>query len=501
MAENLRPIQEDAWAPSRAEFATGGGSRASICRARLQLLKEGCLEGGAQKRRRTLRRVFYKLFKPWFKIYYRYEAKQKASAIDWRNVYFGEERGLVSVVLPVYNQAGFLEASINSVLGQTYDNFELIVVNDGSTDGVERVLEKYVTHPKVIVLTEENQKLPAALNAGFAHAKGEFLTWTSADNIMLANQLEEQVRFLSQNPFIQMVYCNYELVDEDGKPFGHWTGHKGGVINTDQDVRSLNYTYNFVNACFMYRGYVARIIGNYHPRVYGAEDYDYWMRINDHFVIQHIGQKEPYYKYRVHDNTILRREGESAIDRTIEEAQRLDLRRQRFFQLPMTFYVPQGVLVKSRKAGCPDGDPELRIVKFETCETLDTLLTATHGRMKRVLCLTSDQLGEGRYHFLLERCQGERSLLTFGIVTNEVGADQRVALELLDWVIVDTEELYQSLEGSLKDKLLCVPEWNACIDLYAIIADHHLFYRGIGSKAFSPVPNHRVFGDEAGRIQ
>ena len=88
------------------------------------------------------------------------------------------------MVLPVYNQAYLIGGSIESVLQQTYPNLELIIVNDGSTDEIEKVLGPYRDHPKVKILDQENQKLPRALSNGFRLARGEFFTWTSADNLM-----------------------------------------------------------------------------------------------------------------------------------------------------------------------------------------------------------------------------------------------------------------------------------------------------------------------------
>ena len=103
---------------------------------------------------------------------------------------------MVSVVLPAYNQAGLLPEAIESVLNQTYSDFELIVIDDGSTDDVAAVLGRYADHPKVRILTQANQKLPKALNNAFEFAAGEFLSWTSADNLMEPAQLERQVEFL-----------------------------------------------------------------------------------------------------------------------------------------------------------------------------------------------------------------------------------------------------------------------------------------------------------------
>lgn len=86
----------------------------------------------------------------------------------------------ISVVLPTYNQADFLPAAFESVLVQTWDDFELIIVNDGSTDNTQAVLQSYLHHPRIRIITQPNKKLPGALNSGFAVAKGRYLTWTSS---------------------------------------------------------------------------------------------------------------------------------------------------------------------------------------------------------------------------------------------------------------------------------------------------------------------------------
>src|SRR5262249_38202580 len=86
---------------------------------------------------------------------------------------------LVSIVLPVYNQAALVDEAIAGVLAQTSGNWELIVVDDGSTDDLEARIRRHAGDRRLLFLGQPNQKLPAALNHGFAHARGEFLTWTS----------------------------------------------------------------------------------------------------------------------------------------------------------------------------------------------------------------------------------------------------------------------------------------------------------------------------------
>ncbi len=253
--------------------------------------------------------------------------------------------GLVSVILPVYNQANLLRSSIESVLAQTYPDFELVVINDGSSDGVERVLAEYRDHPKVRVLSQKNQRLPKALSNGFTFARGEFWTWTSADNLMEPLQLERQVAFLRANPDAQMVYCDYIAIDDRGEPLRdpNFRPHnrrspESCEIHIPRDAALLNVEQdNFIGACFMYRGWAGRILGDYAPNL-GVEDYDYWMRMNTLFSIRHLGTDEVLYRYRVHDNTLSAHAAEHRILERVQRLMRHDQERRAFFAKPFQIY-------------------------------------------------------------------------------------------------------------------------------------------------------------------
>lgn len=221
-------------------------------------------------------------------------------------------RGRVSVVLPVFDQAALLPDAIESVLAQTYRDLELIVVNDGSRDGVERVLDRYADHPRVVVLTQPNQKLPSALNSGFAVATGEWLTWTSADNLMLPRQLEVLVGHLRGRPDLAMVYSDYQAIDGDGRPLADPAFRPQDqdprdpsrmrlprAVTTDNLLRSGD---NFIGASFLYRRDAARLLGPYAEDTFGGEDYDYWLRMHALFGIGHVA--EVLYRYRVHENSL-----------------------------------------------------------------------------------------------------------------------------------------------------------------------------------------------------
>ena len=223
----------------------------------------------------------------------------------------GLKEGLVSVILPVYNQADLLAESIDSVLNQTYGNFELVIINDGSTDGVESVLERYLGHPKVRCYTQANQRLPKALSNGFDFAGGEFWTWTSADNIMEPTMLEELVSRLQGDPGLGLVYADYYAIDDRGALLmdSAWRAHNrpdpsSGAIRLPRSAGALNTVQdNFIGPCFMYRGWIGKCLGDYDTQL-GVEDYDYWMRINAFFPVRHIGSDSLLYRYRVHDNTL-----------------------------------------------------------------------------------------------------------------------------------------------------------------------------------------------------
>jgi glycosyltransferase involved in cell wall biosynthesis len=254
--------------------------------------------------------------------------------------------GLVSVILPVYNQAGLLGDAIESVLRQTYPDFELIVINDGSKDNVEAVLGRYAGHPKVRILTQPNQKLPKALSNGFEFATGEFWTWTSADNLMEPMQLARLVEFLRTHPDVALVYADYLAIDDRGQPLRdpNFRPHNRRApdapeIRVPRQTTALNTVQdNFIGACFLYRGWVGRLLGEYTPEL-GVEDYDYWMRLNNLFRLAHLGTDELLYRYRVHDNTLNARAGELRILERVQRLMEHERVRHAFYQRPWTILV------------------------------------------------------------------------------------------------------------------------------------------------------------------
>jgi glycosyltransferase involved in cell wall biosynthesis len=201
---------------------------------------------------------------------------------------------LVSVVLPTFNQADYLLAAIDSILSQTYKNFELIIVNDGSTDGTAKLLETYAKIPSVKVINQDNQRLPRALNTGFASANGQYLTWTSSDNLLHPEMLQILVTELGADSEIGLVYADRFLIDEKGVNLGEF-------CLSDYDPYLLLHV-NFVHCCFLYRRECQDKIGFYDPSFIYAEDWEYWIRMSQYYKMKHI--PKPLYYYRVHKKSM-----------------------------------------------------------------------------------------------------------------------------------------------------------------------------------------------------
>ena len=255
-----------------------------------------------------------------------------------------DQPGLVSVVLPVFDQADLLAESIDSVLAQSYAPFELIVLDDGSRDDVRSVLRRYAGDARVRVLTQPNQGLPKALSSAFEFATGEFFTWTSGDNRMHRDQLATLVACLRARPHVAMVYADYRLIDDRGAPLlggefrclDRTDPHDPSIVRARRSTEDLNrHEDNFVGACFLYRGRIGRLLGDYNPEL-GLEDYDYWMRVNRLFRLEHLGSDAVLYDYRVHDNTLSAKAREL---RVLERARVLmgyERERARWFAAPLT---------------------------------------------------------------------------------------------------------------------------------------------------------------------
>ena len=177
----------------------------------------------------------------------------------------------VSIVMPVFNGEDFLRQSIESVLKQTYENWELIIVDDCSSDSSPAIIEEYIKKdPRVrSIRNEVNSKTPRSLNNGFAASEGEYLTWTTDDNEYYPDAIEKMVSYMEKHPDIQLVYTNMDLMDENGNVTGRFE---------QNDVTRMYYN-DIVGGCFLYTRKCYEEVGEYKDDFFVIEDYEYFLRV------------------------------------------------------------------------------------------------------------------------------------------------------------------------------------------------------------------------------
>lgn len=181
----------------------------------------------------------------------------------------------ISIVLPTYNGEKFIKKSIDSILDQTYQDWELIIVNDCSSDHTLQIAREYEARDKRIRVISNpiNKKLPESLNIGFREAKGRYLTWTSDDNLYLPEALKEMHDYLESHRDSIMVCASICFIDENDQKTG---------LTMSYDPHFI-YVSDSVGACFMYRHEVISEVGVYDTSMFCVEDYDYWLRILKHY--------------------------------------------------------------------------------------------------------------------------------------------------------------------------------------------------------------------------
>ena len=202
---------------------------------------------------------------------------------------------LISIVLPVYNGARYLQEALASVTAQTWPHWELICVDDASTDATPALLAAWAARDsRIRVLRHErNERLPAALNTGFAAARGELLTWSSDDNRYRPEALATLARRLRDEPALAFVYSDYALLDETGRIAGVKVAPPPLDLVTSADGLPS----------FLYRRSVYERVGAYATDLFLAEDYDYWLRvIAAGFVLAPL--HETLYEYRRHARSL-----------------------------------------------------------------------------------------------------------------------------------------------------------------------------------------------------
>lgn len=201
----------------------------------------------------------------------------------------------ISVVIPVFNGTNYLREAIDSVLSQTYKNYEIIVIDDGSTDGTWEIIQSYGSCLRGF--RKENGGVASALNCGIRNATGEYIAWLSHDDLFLPNKLERQVDFLKQFPQFKACYTDYYTVDENGKILEEketpWYPRLEAIRILFGRAYINGSTMLIERKCFEKTGLFCE-------RLKYTQDTEMWLRLCRYFEIGRV--REKLGKWRVHSS-------------------------------------------------------------------------------------------------------------------------------------------------------------------------------------------------------
>jgi len=263
--------------------------------------------------------------------------------------------------MAVRNGEPYLTAALDSVLQQTYHDFEFIIVEDASTDDTPQTLAAYGAHdPRLVLLVNPaNLGMAASLNGGLALARGRYIARQDADDLSFPTRLQEQVAFLDQHPEVGLLSSHVQIIDEAGRPLVV-DPYAGGLDDAALQAELLDHN-SFCHGSVMLRRAGLQRVGTYDEGLELTEDYDLWLRLAEVTRLAKLPGR--LYAYRQHAGSIsIQRRGQQMVAqaRTLEKAMHrrypgnppsaLQRRAADNYRQAADFFVQQGDLAAARQA-------------------------------------------------------------------------------------------------------------------------------------------------------
>ncbi len=208
-----------------------------------------------------------------------------------------DNKPLVSVIIPTHNRATIVPQAINSVLQQSFTDYELIVVDDASTDDTADRLQAGYGEKIKYIKKLSNAGPSAARNTGIQVARGIYIAFLDDDDEWLPEKLQLQLPIMKQNPDVGVVYCGCFLVDEGGAIAGQIKPEKRGYIFND--LLHKNY---LITSAALIRKEILEKVGGFDESLAACEDWDLWIRISQQCLIEYVD--ELLLRYKVHKQNI-----------------------------------------------------------------------------------------------------------------------------------------------------------------------------------------------------
>jgi len=207
-----------------------------------------------------------------------------------------QQQNLVSAIVPCYNQGHFLSEAIESILNQTYPHYEIIVIDDGSTDDTSQVAARYAN---VRCIRKKNEGLSAARNTGLRASAGAYVVFLDADDKLLPEAFEAGVSCLNADPACALAYGHVRLVDSSGSPL---PSPQQFSIDREHYLELLRHNYIWTPGAVMYRRSVLESVGDFDVYVNASADLDLNMRVARNYPIR--CHDKVILEYRKHDGNM-----------------------------------------------------------------------------------------------------------------------------------------------------------------------------------------------------
>ena len=223
----------------------------------------------------------------------------------------------VSVIIPCYNGAKWIRDTINSVLNQTYQEFELIIVDDGSTDNLKKIIENYLSDERVrYIQHKKNRGIPAARNTGIKTSKGKYIAFLDQDDVWLKTKLEKQVELFKKDKDkkVGLIFTDVLYIGPDAKRFEvKWPDKsvlKQLPMKTRKETLMELFKENFIvtSSAVVRKKECFEKLGLLNEDLYSGDDYEFWLRVAGNLKIEYVNKSLT--KKRMHKNNTLKKHAE-----------------------------------------------------------------------------------------------------------------------------------------------------------------------------------------------
>ena len=208
-----------------------------------------------------------------------------------------------SIIIPTYNRANFIATTIKSVLDQSYSKFELIVVDDGSTDNTEKIVKSF-SDIRIKYYKKINEERGVARNFGVVKAKGEYVTFLDSDDILYSNHFEESAKYIYQNNFPNWFSIGYNIIDDKGSIL-----YNSSSISGNLNIKLISGNFLSCNGVFLKSNIANEFRFNENRLLAGVEDWELWLR---------IASKHKLYMSKAITSSIINHDTRSVLDNNIQ---------------------------------------------------------------------------------------------------------------------------------------------------------------------------------------